>query len=113
MAALSGNALSSVVFRVAGSKVSFVTTRACDVLDLGRCERPAVVVVDVEPEEARRGMHAFEVMPVVRRHEELAAVLRVVIAVRAQRPRPDARRAVGADAGLEMLESRDPPRTSR
>ena len=74
-----------------------------NVLDLGRRERPAVVVVDVEPEDACRGMHALEVMPVVRRHEELAAVLRVVIAVRAQRPASDARRAVGAGARLEML----------
>src|ERR1051325_3287097 len=40
-------------------------------------------------------------VPVVRRHEELTAVLRVVIAVRACGERPFPPRAVGAGAGLE------------
>ena len=98
----SGNALSSVVLRVAGSKISFVTTRAVMSLIFAADERTAVVVVDVQPEDPGRRMHAFQVMPVVRRHEELAAVLRIVIAVRARRPMADARRSVGTDAGLEM-----------
>ena len=73
------------------------------VLDPGSRELPAEVVVDVEPEHARGRMDAFKVMPVVGRHEELAAVLRIVIAVGAKRPSSDARRTIPAGAGFEVL----------
>ena len=70
-------------------------------------QRLREIVVEIQPEHAGRDIRAFEVMPVVGRHEEAAAVLRVVIAVRARRilalhrlavgtgPRADGRRGVG------------------
>jgi hypothetical protein len=46
----------------------------------------------------------FEVIPVVRRHEELPAVPRIVIAVRAALARGRARLTIGAGAGLQLMD---------
>ena len=61
-------------------------------------QRLRVVVVQMQPEDAGAQIGPFEMMPGVGRHEEHAAVLRVVVAVRARRVLLDHRRAVGAGA---------------
>src|SRR5436190_12498516 len=68
-----------------------------------RDERPRVLVVDVQPELRRRWMRRLNV-PVVRRHDEVAAVLRVVVAVRPQGVLRDARAPVDrALAGVDLV----------
>ena len=51
-------------------------------------------------------MHAFEMMPVVGRHEEQTAVLRIVVAVGTHRVLRLHRGAVGAGAGIRLLDLR-------
>src|SRR5262245_5917747 len=71
-----------------------------------RNEGPRVVVVDVQSELRGRGMRRLEV-PVIGRHDEVAAVLRVVIAVRPQRIFPDERAPVDrARAGIDLIHLR-------
>src|SRR5207302_9189136 len=48
-------------------------------------------------------IHAFEMMPVVRRHGKLSAVLRVVVPVWPRRIFHPGRGAVGAHSGFEAI----------
>ena len=66
-------------------------------------ERFLEVVVEECAEETRAGIRALNVMPVVFGHEELAAVHRIVIAVRADFAAFDAGAAVGALAGVREI----------
>ena len=50
-------------------------------------QRLRVVVVDIQAEHACSRVFAFEMVPVIGRHEKLAAVLWIVVPVRAGRVR--------------------------
>ena len=107
-ASTSGADASSRVVPVFGSNTSFVTTRPRTLRACREAERLREIVVDVHAEAAGSRIGAFEVMPVVGRHEEDAAVLRVVIAVRARRVARHHRRSIGAFAGSICDTSRLP-----
>ncbi len=75
---------------------------APNLFGIARTKRPGEIIVDIHPESPGPRIRAFDVMPVVRRHEEGAAVLRVVIAVRARVVSRNRRRPVGAGSRLEL-----------
>ena len=77
-----------------------------DLLDPVARERPRVVVVQVESKHARARMRTLQMMKVVRCHEELTAVLRVVIPVRAKRPLRDHRFTVGTRTAVDLVDVR-------
>src|SRR5690349_19131412 len=76
---------------------------SADATKLLDAERTGIVVVHVQLEPAARRVDAFDVMPGVRRHEELSAVLRIVIAMRPRRVLDLRLRAVFAGSGLQLV----------
>lgn len=66
-------------------------------------QRLGEVVVEEHAEETGLRVGAFDVMPRIGRHEELSAVSRIVIAVRAEFVADLSGRTISALAGLEAL----------